>query len=182
MLRRLALFALALLAPTASSHDGHDPDHDHDALEGGARGLGAHVHGAVTVNVALEGDLIVAELDAPALQVLGFEKAPRSASERALVAEVDRWFASGREFLAVPRTAGCRWIGSDHSPPDFGGDHADYRVRASYRCAQPNQLVWVELWMLRRLKGLEKIDVNLVVPTGQRQVTLSPGSVRVSLK
>lgn len=177
MLRWVSLMVLALLTPAAGAHAAEDhDDHDHTTQ------LGAHVHGAVTVNLALESDLLVAELDAPALQVLGFEKAPRSAAERASVADVDRWLASGRGFLAVPTTAGCRWLKTDYSPPALSSDHADYRVRTSFRCSQPSQLDWVELWMLRRLQGVEKVEVNLVTPSGQRQVTLPSGTLRVPLR
>lgn len=176
MLRALFLMTLSVLVPTA----GADPNQDHD--DHAAPGLGAHVHGAVTVNLALEAELLVAELDAPALQVLGFEKAPRSAIERAAVSDVDRWLASGREFLAVPQTAGCRLLKTEYTPPALGGDHADYRVRTSFRCSRPNQLAWVELWMLRRLQGVEKVEVNLVTPSGQRQVTLPTGTLRVPLR
>ena len=71
---------------------------------------------------------------------------------------------------------------TEYTPPALGGDHADYRVRTSFRCSRPNQLAWVELWMLRRLQGVEKVEVNLVTPSGQRQVTLPTGTLRVPLR
>ena len=46
--------------------------------EPGFTQLGAHVHGKVVVNLALEGNTLRVELDAPAINVVGFEHAPRT--------------------------------------------------------------------------------------------------------
>lgn len=166
---RLALtilvFALAA-SPNVSAEDDHD----------------AHVHGAVILNVALEGDVLVAETDAPALHVVGFEHAPRSQAERATIVAADRWLAGGRDILGVPRSANCRLDKVDYTPPRLDGGHADYRARHTFRCSRPGELAWVELWSLRRLRGVEKAQVNLITPSGQRQLELTPGALRVSLR
>lgn len=165
------VFALAA-APSVGAKDDHDHDHDH----------GAHVHGAVTLNVALEGEVLVAETDAPALHVVGFEHAPRSQAERDAIVAADRWLASGRDILGVPRSANCRLDKVDYSPPKLDGGHADYRARHTFRCTRPSELTWVELWSLRRLRGVEEAQVNLITPSGQRQLKLTPGTLRVSLR
>ena len=168
---------LATSVASASAQPAKDHDHDHDTLE-----QHTHAHGSVTFNIALEGELLVVELDAPADNVVGFEKSPRNEAERKAVADANAWFASGRNFAAVPGNAGCRLQSVDFVPPKFGSGHADYRGRFTYRCSNPGAIAWVDLWALRSLRELEKIEVNVITPTLQRQTELAAGISRVSLK
>jgi hypothetical protein len=174
---------LATTTPKAAAakdhvHD-HDHDHDHgdDSLE-----KGKHVHGEVTFNLALDGDALTVELDAPAINVVGFEKAPRTDAERKAVASVDAWLSGGREIAAVPVNAGCRLQRVDYTPPKLGSGHADYRAQYTFRCSNPNALAWVELWALRKLNGVERAEANVITATVQRQQDLSGGMLRFSLK
>jgi hypothetical protein len=144
--------------------------------------MGKHVHGAVTINLALEGDLLSVELDAPAVNLLGFEKSPRSDAERRQLADTNAWLASGRQIAGVPRSANCRLSSVTFEAPALGSEHADFRPRYVFRCSNPRALAWVELWVLRRLKDVEKTEVNLITTNSQSQQTLAPGALRVSLK
>jgi hypothetical protein len=85
-------------------------------------------------------------------------------------------------MLGVPPAAGCRLTKSEFTPPKLGDGHADYRGSYLFDCAAPEALAWVEIWALRRMQGLEKAEVNLVTPAGQRQETLRGGAVRVTLR
>ena len=87
----IALLVLSVAGGTASA----DEMHDH----------GKHVHGEVTVNIALDGRTLALEIDAPAAQTLGFEKSPRDDRERAVTdksggAAPNHSFASER-FMEV---------------------------------------------------------------------------------
>ncbi len=164
----IALLVLSVAGGTA----GADEMHDH----------GKHVHGEVTVNIALDGRTLALEIDAPAAQALGFEKSPQDDRERAAVKAVDDWFRSGRNMLGVPTAAGCRLTKAEFTPPKLGRGHADYRGSYLFDCAAPQSLAWVEVWALRRMQGLEKAEVNLVTPAGQRQETLRGGAVRITLR
>ena len=162
--------------------------------------LGAHLHGKVVVNLAVEADTLSAELDAPAINVLGFERAPRSAAEKDAAAAIDRWLASGAGVLGVPAAAGCTRSRVDYPPPRFGGEdhdhdhehdhdaeddggeHADYVARYTYTCSNPAALGWVELWLVRRLRNVAEIEVNLVTAQRQTPLTLGAAAGRVELR
>lgn len=166
---------------------------------------GVHQHGKVTINLALEGPLLVAELVAPAINVIGFERAPRGAEEKKLVGDTEAWLRSGTRALGVPASAGCRRTAVDFTAPDWAAkaqsgshdhdhdhdhahgedadeQHADYRVRMSFTCANPTALAWAELWLLQRLRDVEAAEVNLVTATRQQQLTLSGADTRVALR
>lgn len=170
-------FAMAGSALAQKADHDHDHDHEGESLE-----QSKHEHGVVTFNLALEGELLSLEVDAPAINVLGFERSPRNDAERKVVADTHAWLSGGREILAVPGNAGCRAQAVSFTAPKLGSGHADYRPRYSFRCSNPAALGWVEVWALRKLKDVERAEVNLITPTVQRQQTLGGGELRVSLK
>ena len=70
--------AAPALASGQHDHDHqHDNSHYHDHDE--RRQGEVHVHGLGTLNLVLEGETLVVELDGPAANFVGFERAPRTA-------------------------------------------------------------------------------------------------------
>lgn len=146
---------------------------------------GTHEHGHLTLNVAFQNDLLVVELDAPAANVLGFERAPRDAAERQFAAAQDAWLRSGRDAIGVPRAAGCRIEKTEIQAPDWsqsGGDHRDYLATWRFRCAAPAALAWFEPWLLAKLLAVEEVDVNIVSGTMQKRVEADGPRQRVPLR
>ena len=199
---RLSLVLLAaMLGLAAPSLQAQSAATESTATADGFVQRGTHAHGKVVVNLALEGGTLSAELDAPAINVVGFERAPRSDAERREVAAVDRRLAAGVGMLGVPAAARCERARVDYTPPRPGSDasanehdhehehgheadgdeHSDYLARFSYRCANPAALAWVDLWLLRRLKNVAEIEVNLVTPQLQTQRTL-PGAAAARIE
>ena len=164
--------------PAAREHD-HEHDHSH---EGDSLEQGKHVHGEVTINVALEGNSLAVELNSPALHVVGFERAARSPEEQRVVSEANTWLKSGAGLIGVPTTALCRLQSVTYTPPASTAKHPDYRASYLYRCDQPTALAWVELWALRRLKGVEKVEFNLLNGSVQKQLDLDGNPGRVALR
>jgi len=78
------------------------------ASEGGHRQHGAHEHGHATLQVALEGKELVAELRVPAVHVVGFEHAPANEAQRRAVREVLARFGDEQQALVPAAVAGCR--------------------------------------------------------------------------
>jgi ABC-type nickel/cobalt efflux system permease component RcnA len=200
----LALLATAAMALAAPAAPAQQPKAKGAAPDPGFTQREAHLHGKVVVNLALEGETLSAELDAPAINVVGFERAPRTDAEKRAVADVDRWLASGVGVLGVPVAARCERSGVTYTPPKLGGEshdhdhdhehehehgeeadaeaHADYVARFTYRCANPAALAWADLWLVRRLKNVAEVEVNLVTPQVQTQRTLGADAARVELR
>lgn len=146
---------------------------------------GAHEHGKVTVNVALDGTLLAIELEAPAVNVVGFERAPRTEAEQAAARAAAALLESGRGLVGVPRGALCRLEQASLEAPQWSGDsggHAEYHARYRYRCRNPQALDHVELWLLRHLRDLGRAQVNVVSATTQTTLALQPPAARVPLR
>jgi hypothetical protein len=162
-----------------------------------------HEHGAVTLNLAVEGNSLAAELEAPAINVVGFEHEPRTDAERASAAAASAWLSSGAGLLGVPKAARCRrdsvqlqaptWSkSSKEHDPDHAHDHdheqqtadahADYRASIRYTCSNPAALAWVEAWALRKLLEVSALTINIVTTTGQKSVTTVKPDERIALR
>jgi hypothetical protein len=158
----------------------------------------AHEHGKVTLNVAIDAATFVAELDAPAVNVAGFEHAPRTREERAAAQQASQFIEAGRGLLGFPPAAECRFshtqftephwepaaaAGADQHGKESGGEeHADYEARFTYQCAHPEALAWFEPWLLARLLNVREARINLITRTGQRSELVTGPRTRISLR
>jgi hypothetical protein len=100
------------------------------AQDAGHRHAGTHVHGLAELAIALNPDgTLVAELESPLYNLIGFERAPRDAGEYALVAEAIAAL-EGDARPAFNAEAGCTLSetsldGFPHSEPHAGHEHHD---------------------------------------------------------
>ena len=117
-MRSVTALASALMAGVAlaASEDGH---REHDPHE--------HGHGAL--DIVLEGEELVAELRIPAVNVVGFEHAPRDDAEREAVHEAVVRFANAAAVLVPAADAECEI--EDAEVEIAGTDHdGNWRVGA----------------------------------------------------
>ncbi len=90
------MFALALLlVPTAV------------CAEEAHRELGAHVHGHGTLNIAIEDKRLSMELEAPGMDIVGFEHAASTDAQKAVVEKAKALLQKPLELFALPAGAGC---------------------------------------------------------------------------
>jgi hypothetical protein len=158
----------------------------------------AHEHGKVTLNVAIDASTFVVELDAPAVNVVGFEHAPRTREEHAAAQQASQFIQAGRGLLGFPPAAECRFsrtefkephweppaaAGADENSKESDSDeHADYEARFTYRCGHPEALSWFEPWLLAKLLNVTEARINLITPTGQRSESVTDSRKRISLQ
>lgn len=119
----------------------------------------AHVHGAATLEVAIEGSRLTLGLDVPLEDLVGFERAPKTDKERAAVEAASAYFASGKAF-APNAEAGCRLL---ESKPEVSitKDHASMRVPVTYECAQAAALRAVTVNLFDTYPKVRRIDAQV---------------------
>lgn len=91
-MRTTALFAAALLAAAAEAEN---------------RELGAHEHGNGALNIAIEGDVVLIELEAPGADIVGFEHPAESAADRAAIDDAVAALAKPLDLFIPDAGAGC---------------------------------------------------------------------------
>ena len=72
------------------------------------RQLEAHTHGEGRLAIAIEGNRVQMELEAPASDIVGFEHAPRTATQRKTLAEAKERLAKAETLFVLSAAAGCR--------------------------------------------------------------------------
>lgn len=91
----IALASLALISPLAAEEAGH-------------RELGAHVHGQGSLNIAIEGNKLDMEFEAPGADIVGFEHEASTGDQKALVEKAKVTLGDVLTLFKMPSNAGCK--------------------------------------------------------------------------
>ena len=190
---RHALLALpfALLPLHAAQAANHEHSHAHAHEEHAS--LDAHEHGVASLNVALDGQTLEIQLQSPAMNLVGFEHEAKSEADKAKVAAARQHLEQPQALFALPIEAKCALQDSELDSPLLGGhahdehEHADEHghsdIDASYRfaCANAEALQTLELGsFFGTFPGTEKLEVQLIGPSGQQGAELTPSNSRLS--
>lgn len=154
------------------------------ACGGTARAAGkAHEHGALRLDVAVDGHTLSITLQAPLDNLLGFERAPRTEAERKAAADMLARLRSpyrAPPLFAADAAAQCSLSRAEVAAPllEPGADaaakeeHADLDADYEFSCARPGELRNLDLGLFEAYRRLQRIDVQVAGPTGQAKVTL----------
>lgn len=148
----------------------------------------AHEHGKVAVDIAVEREQLTVAIDTPLDNLLGFERAPRSATEKqaadAAVARLraaDGWLRidpqAGCQLRAVTLESGALGLGG--APAE--GEHADLEGSVTYRCTDATRAAWIDVGLADAFKRVKVLQVQVAGPQGQAKQTLSGKNRRVVL-
>jgi len=153
-----------------------------------------HQHGVAQLDLVLEPPMLAVSVRSPLANLLGFEHRPASAQEQSEWMQLKQDLQEADKQLTLPPTADCNLSQvtlhqpfPDHSqesghPNDHGHDHAheetthtDLMVEYHYMCASPEQLTQLELPLMQRFPAIERLEVQLITPSGQHMRTLTQG-------
>jgi hypothetical protein len=162
---------------------------------------GAHEHGKATLDVAVDGGRVDLRLATPAINVLGFERAPRTDAEKKAAADAAALLRRHAQLFAFPVAARCtagaaevtapNWSEAagkhdhdhDHGKGDHGdAGHADYTARWTFTCAVPAALTFVDAPLVGRLQPGTAVTANVLSESLQTRQDLQAGAVRIRLK
>jgi hypothetical protein len=153
------------------------------------RSRGVHEHGSATVNIAVQDATLEIALHSPAINVIGFEHAPRSPEEKDALAKANRAFGSPQGLFSIPASAACEStdvtlvpIIYEHDGDQPNAVHADYDVSYRFHCAHTDQLGWIDIRLFEQMKGMRKIVASVVTAALQAQTLLTPDNTRVHLR
>ena len=152
----------------------------------------AHEHGALKLGVAIEGNKLSIAMEAPLDSLLGFERAPRTGTERQAAAEVLARLRSpdkGAPLFGTDSAAQCTLAKADvqapvlepGAKPASKDEHADLDAHYEFTCAQPGELRTLDVGLFDAYKRIQRIDVQVVGPKGQAKVSLKRPARKVPL-
>lgn len=186
-MRRLLLalpFALLPLAATAAEHE----HAEHGSLD-------AHEHGAAQLNVVLDGTVLELQLESPAINLLGFEHAAQSDTDKAKVAAARSQLQDPQTLFGLnagdctlnetelesPLFADDEHEHEEHHAHDKDSEHSEIHAHYQLDCQKPDDLQQLDLRELfKRFPATDKIQVQLIGPNGQQGLELTPAQPTLS--
>jgi hypothetical protein len=152
----------------------------------------AHEHGALKLDIAIEGNLLTISMEAPLDNLLGFERAPRTDAERKAAADVLARLRSpdkGLPLFVADAAAQCALTKAEVQAPVLEpgarpaakDEHAELEASYAYTCAKPDELRTLDIGLFDAYKRTQRIDVQVAGPTGQAKMTLKRPARKVRL-
>lgn len=173
MTRRLPRWATLLLAAPLA------------ALPGGA-----HEHGVATLDIAVDARQIVVQFETPLDNLVGFERAPRTDSERQRVDEAIARLKDGDALFRFDPAAGCKLARARLDSPALGlggqgsapaqGAHAELQASWEFACTDATRAVHVDVGLFA-FNQLKRVQVQLALPKGQAKRELKRPNGRLLL-
>ncbi|MGD9507331.1 MAG: DUF2796 domain-containing protein [Geminicoccaceae bacterium] len=143
------------------------------------RELGAHEHGHARLNLAIEGSALALEIEAPGMDVLGFEHPARSEQDKAAVEAAKATLADPLALFVPPTAAGCRAVeaavdllqeaheGESHTDHSDEPPHSEFRGRYAVECGDPDALSQLAFIWFDRFPNARAVTVTVLDVRGQ---------------
>ncbi len=156
---------------------------DHDGGE--HRQADAHVHGESVLKMVIEGDEIAMELDAPGMDIVGFEYEAQSDEDREAVEVAIEQLSDADALFVFNEEAECELseadahLGDDEHEDDEHEDDHDEEVHSSfhaeyiYECQDMDALSSVEFGFFDMFENAEHVEMQIVSENGAGVVELS---------
>lgn len=172
------LLALPLVLPLTFAQAG-EARHGHRHDQEGHASLAAHEHGSARMNLALDGQLLEIEFASPAMNLVGFEHAPRSDADKSRIAAARSSLEQPLTLFGLPGAANCQVTHQELSsalfePAATARGHSEIQAHYQLQCAAPEALQRLDVATLfATFPATQKIQAQLIGPNGQRGVDLT---------
>jgi len=90
-----------------NSHDDAKPVHSDGVATNETRSAQSHTHGDASLAIVLDGSTMTVELDTPLYNLLGFEHAAETPSQKASVLKAESVLSKGSSLFVFNSDAGC---------------------------------------------------------------------------
>jgi hypothetical protein len=166
------------------------------------RQLGAHEHGHGTLDIAVEDNRVSMELEAPGMDIVGFEHEATSDEQKAVLEKAKAELAKPLALFKLPEAAGCsvkearvaleaehedadhekhataeehhdaKHADADHDGDERGGHNA-FHVTYALECEKPASLTAITFDYFKAFAGAQNLTVNVVTTKAQNKYEVS---------
>lgn len=175
------------------------------ALAAERRELGAHQHGQGKLSIAIDGNKVALELEAPGADIAGFEHEAKSDKDKAAIKQAIATLQAPLALFKIPEAAKCTVAEAkveletdehDHAhekDQDHGHDHggkdkdapkaAHSKFHAEYllECASPAEFKSLTLDYFAAFKAAEGLTIEVIAPKGQSKFEAARGNPVIDL-
>jgi hypothetical protein len=180
----IIIIAASCFSPISEASESEDPVRQHEA----------HVHGKAVLNLAFDKTSVLAELETPAVNAVGFEHTPATEAQRARVKEALAIFKDYRNIFTL-RGGDCRsaetkvedpFAGSErhgHKHGHGGHDgHTEFHVSYQLQCERPEAIKAIDITVFNHFPGFSEVQAQWVHPSGQGARKADASSARIEFE
>lgn len=132
-----------------------------------SKSLGAHVHGLVNLDVAIDKHQMLVMLKTPSESFLGFEYKAKTTKEKALVEQVKRdWNKNLLHYLGKTSLKDCKISSSDWTQKFNGKFHSNIIAESYIDCVKPLKDRSISISFKSKYKSIQSIDLQLLREDG----------------
>lgn len=161
------------------------------------RELGAHQHGRGNFSMAIEKGKVSIDLEAPAVDLVGFEHMPKTQVERDAVEAAKRHLLDPLKLFGVPQAAGCKVVESavelesahhhdhddktDHKHDAKDTGHTEFQAQYVLECATPAALTTLDFTYFEAFPGAASLEIIAISEKSQIKADATRKSPKVAL-
>lgn len=134
------------------------------------RSAAKHEHGHGELNVAVEGNRVAIELYVPGMDIVGFEHAAKSNSDKAKVERAIAALEKPGELFQMPDAAGCTTVEAKAQlgqEDDGGNGHTEFHATYIFECKEPTALTSIAFGFFRVFAAAESLSAAVLSDKGQ---------------
>ena len=158
------------------------------------REAGAHEHGHSLLTIAIEGDQVEMELDAPGMDIVGFEYEAQSPQDLRALADAIVALQDVLALFVPPAAAGCTVVeaqvvlgGDEHEGEEAAAaeaedeHHTEFKGHYRLTCTSPDAFRSLEFPYFERFAGAEEIEIEIIADHGQAAHEVERGTRKLDL-
>ena len=152
---------------------------------------GAHEHGVVKLDIAIEAGRITLQMESPLDNLIGFEHTPRNDTERRRAAVALTTLRAADKIFRIDPAAGCTLaqVELTSAPLQLGNPeagaaedgHGDLDGDFEFRCKDTAKATFIDIGLFSAFEATQRVEVQVAAPRGQLQRTLRRPAARVDL-
>ena len=159
------------------------------------RELGPHEHGHGTVNIAIEGNTIKMELEAPGDDIAGFEHDPSTPQEKKTLEEAKDKLSKPLDLFQPPAAAKCAAKGAkveiveekheagEEEKDEHGAEahHNAFHAEYTLECSAIKELKGMNFVYFAAFTNAQGLTVNFITGKSQSKFEVSRGAPKLDL-
>jgi hypothetical protein len=147
------------------------------------RELGAHGHGHGKANIAIEGDNLLIEIEAPGDDIVGLEHVVKSAADEEKVKTAKVTLSDSLNVVTLLAAAGCRQVSAETElhGGDATGGHSEHHTSYAFKCTRIAALKWIAFVYFKTFSNAKELDVAVAAPKGQKKFEVDPTKSRIDI-
>lgn len=149
----------------------------------------AHVHGQIKLDVVVDGPTVVIEMESPLDNFTGFERAPRSDTEKKTAETVVGQLRAADQIFRIDPVANCKLgpvtlrspaLGLGKAEGESPEGHADLDGTFAFNCTNAAAAKFIDIGLFSAFKGPRQIDAQIASPQGQFKRSLKRPNERLA--